>query len=104
MNPIQNKIAEAIKEEIRQANFFLEGRELSTVLGVLTSLTYKYADIYEEEYQNTTHCRICNQRLVKGINCPEHRIMNIPFNKTQFEKTAGAVELRADLKHGGGIA
>jgi len=55
----------------------------------LERFVHKLTDYFEKKYQETTHCYKCNLRLVRGINCPKHGLVNVPFNRKRFLKMCG---------------
>ncbi len=85
------KIAEIIKNKLKEVDSSkAETPEEKTYMDGVTKniwdIRNDLANHFEKEYENTTHCDVekCNLRLVRGINCPEHGLRNIPFNKKQF--------------------
>lgn len=80
---IINNLLDIPSKEIKQTE-----RGFGYIKG-LKDCALKLADYFEKRYEETNLCDVCGLQLVRGINCPEHGIRNIPFNRRQFLKDCG---------------
>ena len=76
-------IAKILKKALIKCDS-LDFKDKIIAKGIIIGIAKNKADYFEKEEEDITHCSKCDLRLVRGINCPKHGIMNIPFNREQF--------------------